>query len=116
MYILSLYQKIYLNKIENDMNHSKKIDKAMKAFIKFTKDLWIQEVTNDNFGEEIFRTYKQVAETMELYEKIKKKYDVIYKQKNIENNVKINKLLLVLLGVSVILNVLNFVALMILRR
>ena len=116
MYILSLYQKIYLNKIENDMNHSKKFDKAMKAFIKFTKDLWIQEVTNDNFGEEIFRTYKQVAETMDLYEKIKKKYDVIYKQKNIENNVKINKLLLVLLGASVILNVLNFVALMILRR
>lgn len=108
-YILVQYQKMYLNKLEVEFkNNSTSI---REKFIKFTKDLWIQEITNDDIGSELYKKYKKIVEIDKSYEKIKNKYDIVYKELNIEKDRKINKLILIALGLSLLLNIFNFIAL-----
>ena len=44
-YILNLYKKIYLNKLNVEFSNSKNINSTRKKFIEFTKTIWIQEIT-----------------------------------------------------------------------
>lgn len=109
-YILVQYQKIYLKKIEHEFKT--KTDKVREKFIKFTKDLWIQEITNDDIGSTMYKKYKQVSDLDKIYMNIKNKYDIAYKERNLEKENKINKIILIALVLSLILNIVNFIALM----
>lgn len=109
-YILNLYKKIYLKKIENELKKSNKIKKARKAFIEFTKNLWIQEITEDETGTLLNQKLQQVFELEKLYGEVKNKYDVLYKELNIEQDRKSTIIIAVILTVSLIINVLNFIA------
>ena len=48
----------------------------------------------------------------EWTEEVKNKFDVAYKQLNIEKVSKVNKIILVILGISLMLNIINFVTLL----
>lgn len=88
-YILNLYKKIYLKKLELEFKDSTKINKTRKKFIEFTKDLWIQEITEDVVGTGLNHKLQEVFELGRLYTEVKNKYDVLYKEFNIEKNSKI---------------------------
>lgn len=109
-YLLVQYQKIYLKKLENEFKETKKVSTAKEKFIKFTKRLWIQEITNDDVGTNIYKKARHVSEIEKLYASIKNKFDIAYKELNIEKTSKINKLILIILGISLILNIVNFIA------
>lgn len=111
-YILVQYQKIYLNKLENEFKQKNQSEKAREKFIKFTKNLWIQEITNDDIGSNLYKKYRQVAELEKKYVTIKNKYDIAYKELNIEKENKINKAILIALVVSLLFNIINFISLM----
>ena len=106
--IISLYQRIYLKKLEVDLKNSKDINKIRKKIIKITKEVLINEITNSTIGTIFYNKWKEVLELQEVYEGIKNNYDVIYKDINIEKTMKINKILLVVLVISLLLNVLLF--------
>lgn len=88
-YILNLYKKLYLKKLENDFQKIKYVKKARKQFIDFTKELWIQEVTDDQMGarfdNQLFKTFR----LDKFYKQLKNQYDVMYKEYNIEKNHKV---------------------------
>ncbi len=48
----------------------------------------------------------------EIYNNIKNKYDVIYKDSSVEKENKVNKVILIALSVSLLLNVINLFVLM----
>lgn len=48
----------------------------------------------------------------EIYNNIKNKYDVIYKDSSVEKENKVNKVILIALAVSLLLNVINLFVLM----
>ena len=110
-YILALYQKIYLKKIALEFKNSADISKTRKKFIQFTKNLWIQEITEDEIGTLFYHKLKEVFELDNLYYDIKNKYDVLYKEFNIEKNAKYNIIIAVILIASLVFNILNFWAL-----
>ena len=110
-YILNLYKKIYLKKIERGLIKSSKIKKARKEFVEFTKSLWIQEISDDETGTLLNKKMQEVFELDKLYGEVKSKYDVLYKELNIEKNKRATVVIAVILGVSLIFNILNFVVL-----
>ena len=85
-YILNLYKKIYLKKLGFEFSNSKNVKKARKKFIEFTKKIWIQEITEDEAGTIINHRLNEVLELDSLYLSTKNKYDVLYKDLNIEKN------------------------------
>lgn len=105
--LICLYQRIYLKKLENNFQEKDSI----KQFSKFTKEIWTHEITNSQTGTMFFNKWKEVFELKSIYNQIKSKYDLIYKELNVDNNVKINKVISIALIVSLALNVINFIAL-----
>ena len=111
-YILNLYKKIYLKKLELEFKNPKKVKKARKKFIDFTKNLWIQEITEDETGTMLNHKMQEIFEIEKLYEEVKAKYDILYKELNIEKNKKATIIIAIILVASLIFNILNFLALM----
>lgn len=111
-YILNLYKKIYLKKIELEFKDITKIKKARKKFVEFTKNLWIQEITEDETGSLLNDKLQEVFELDKLYSEVKNKYDILYKELNIEKEKKTSIVIALVLMISLVLNVLNFMVLM----
>ena len=94
--------------LKQDIN----VKSARKKFMDFTKNLWIQEVTNDDVGTLYYHNLRKVLELDNLYLEAKNRYDVLYKEMNIEKNTKANRVIIVILLASLIIGLLNFKALM----
>ena len=110
-YILNLYKKIYLKKIDNEFKKGRNVRKARKKFIEYTKKLWVQEITEDETGTLLNHKLQEVFEMEKLYSEVKSKYDVLYKELNIEKNRRSTIIIAVILVVSLIFNILNFIVL-----
>ena len=107
-YILNLYKKIYLKKLQLEFKKTNKLKKARKKFVEFTKKLWIQEITEDETGTILNHKLQDVFELEKLYNEVKNKYDILYKEKNIEKNTNSIILIVIILGITLALNILNF--------
>ena len=110
-YIFNLYKKIYLRKIELELKDIKKIKKARRKFVEFTKNLWIQEITEDETGTLLNDKMQEVFELDKLYNQVKYKYDILYKELNFEKERKATIVMAIILLISLLLNILNFMAL-----
>lgn len=108
-YILNLYKKIYLRKIELEFKDITKIKKARRKFVEFTKNLWIQEITEDETGTLLNDKMQEVFELDKLYNEVKNKYDILYKELNIEKERKSTIIVTIILMISLLLNLLNFI-------
>ena len=108
-YIFNLYKKIYLKKIELEFKDMSKVKNARKRFVDFTKNLWIQEITADETGTLLNEQLQEVLELNQLYAQVKNKYDILYKEQNFEKERKTTMAMAVLLVISLILNIINFI-------
>lgn len=106
-YILAIYTKIYLTKINLDFTNGHEIKKVRQEFIKFTQTLWINEVTSEDIGSLFYQNLKEVLELNTLYFDTKNKYDILYKNMNIEKATKSNFAIAIILVISLIINVIN---------
>ena len=106
-YILAMYTKIYLKKINLEFRQGTNIKKARKEFINFTQSLWINEVTFEDTGSLYYQYLKEVLELNQIYFDTKNKFDILYKEMNIEKSARNNMLIAILLLLAVILNVIS---------
>ena len=111
-YILRLYQKIFLKNINNQFKSYDKIIHIRKNFIDFTKTLWAKEITNDDTGSLYYRMLGNTFELDEQFEQIRKKYEIIYKDLDIEKNNRNYSIMVMLLILSLILNTFTIIAYM----
>lgn len=111
-YILTLYQKMFLKKLNSDFKEYEKISKMRTNFIKFTKQIWEKEITLDDTGSLYYKTIKKTLELDELYDEIRTKYEIIYKDLNIEKNNSYYSIIIILLIFSLIFNTVNILFLM----
>ena len=107
-YILGLYLKVYLKKLNNDFKTGKDIEKTRKDFIFFTKNVWIQEITADDIGSLYYTYLKEVLELDRLYNEVKNKYNILYSELKIEKNENVSKLIIAVLVVILLFNIINF--------
>lgn len=110
-YIFELYKKIYLKKMSLDFKNATKMKNVRKEFINFTKNIWIQEVTEDESGTLFSYRIRECLGLEQLYNEVKNKYDVLYKELNIERNRNLTIVISVVLVASLIFNILNFMLL-----
>ena len=110
-YILNLYKKLYLKDMEQKFKKKSNISKAKKQFIEFTKKVWEQEITEDETGTLLSNKLQEVFELDTLYNQVKNKYDVLYKQLNFEKEKKSTIIMITILVISLIINIINFIVL-----
>ena len=106
-YILAMYTKLYLKKINLEFRQGTRIKQTRKEFIKFTQTLWINEVTSEDTGSLFYQYLKEILELNTIYFGTKNKYDVLYKELNIEKNTKINIAIVILLVATLVINAIS---------
>ena len=109
IYILSLYLKVYLKKLNYEFKEGKEIEKTRKKFIDFTKNLWIQEITSEDIGSLYYTYLKDVLEIEKIYNDVKNKYNILYSELKIEKNEKMSGFIFLILIVTLITNIINFI-------
>lgn len=108
-YILAMYTKIYLTKINLEFCQGLNIGKTRKEFIEFTQTLWINEVTLEDTGSLFYQNLKEVLELNTSYFDTKNKYDILYKEMNIETSAKNNIAITAILVITLIINAINII-------
>lgn len=111
-YLLVLYKKIYLKKMNLEFKRTKNFQKTRNELLEFTKTIWMQEVTNDSEGSKIYEKWKEILELEYLYQETKNKYDIVYKDLNIEKTGKSNYYIIVVLVLILMFNIINFITFM----
>ena len=108
-YILAVYTKINLTKINLEFSQGTRIKKTRKEFIDFTQTLWINEVTLEDTGSLFYQSLKEVLELNTIYFDTKNKYDILYKEMNIETSAKNNVAITIILIITLIINAINII-------
>ena len=108
-YIFELYRKLYLKKLNNEFGMANKSEDLKEKFIGYTQKIWIEEVTNEELGSELDRRWRTVLGNNAIYAQVKQKYDILYKNINIEKTTRSNRWIAIILAVLVLINIINYV-------
>lgn len=111
-YILELYKKVLLKKLNSDFNKTSNFKDVEEDFLNFTKKLWIQEVTNDEFGRQLCKKWNENLGVEEIFLRLKNKYDILYKKYNIEKISEKNGRLVIAIVVMIVISVINMLLLL----
>ena len=111
-YIITLYQRIFLMRLDSEFKEIEKLKTLRNEFLKFTKQIWEKEITLSDTGSSYYTSLKTTLDLEGLYNESKNKYEIIYKDLNIEKNNRYYMILIVILIFSMFLNLLNVLALM----
>lgn len=112
MYILQLYKKFHIQKLIEEYKTATKVKSLRKEFLNFTQNVWTQEITTDNIGVMLCNSWTKKLDLEKTYWRLKNEYDILYKEANIEKTAKSNKIIMIVLITSLILNIINFVILL----
>ena len=112
MYILQLYQKNTYSKLIEQYKSAVKVKNLRKEFLDFTHNIWLQEITTDDIGGLLCNSWSEELELEKIYWKFKNEYDILYKEANIEKTAKSNKIIMIVLITSLLLNIINFIVLL----
>ena len=108
-YILSLYLKVYLKKLDYEFKKGKNLNDVRRKFVEFTKGLWIQEITSEDMGSLLYHDIKEILEIEELYIDVKSKYNLFYSEQKIEKTEKMSGIIVAILIATLVFNILNFI-------
>ena len=108
-YILSLYLKVYLKKLNYEFKEGKNLEGTRKKFVDFTKKVWIQEVTSDDVGSLYYNYLREALEIEKAYHEVKNKYNILYSELKIEKNEKMTGFIVIVLIATLIFNIINFI-------
>ena len=106
-YLLTLYKKIFLNKLNYEFK--KKFKNAQNGLLDFTKKIWIQDITNEEFGKTLETCWIENLDINSMYLKIKSEYDITYKKHNVEQLNKNNIITLVVVVTILIINIFTII-------
>lgn len=108
-YIFNLYKKIYLKKLNYELQQTNQFKVVKERFLNFAKKDWIYEITNDEMGK-IFEEYYEREQTLQqTFVKLKQEYDLLYKDYEIEKSKKSHKWILGIIIVMIVLNIINII-------
>ena len=111
-YILELYKKCLLKKLNSDFSKRKNFKEIEGKFLEFTEKLWIQEITNDEFGKALSNKWHGNLEIEEIFQKLKKEYDILYKRYNIEQTSEKNGKLATVVVITIVIGIINMILLL----
>ena len=112
-YIISLHQRYYLKKLNKEF---KKCNcKILNRFINFNNNIWISELTNDSFGQKMYKRCKEKLNLEELYLEAKNKYDIYYKKLKIDKYMLTNKVFVIISSICLLVGIANLISWQFLR-
>lgn len=101
LYILCLYKKFYLAKVNYELDRKD----CQQEFLSFTKNFLIEEISNDETESCLEKNWSEKLNIDRMFNKIKNKYDMLYKSTNVEKT-KIKQNIIILILIVIMLTIL----------
>ena len=101
LYILCLYKKFYLAKVNYELDRKD----CQQEFLSFTKNFLIEEISNDETESCLEKNWSEKLDIDRIFNKIKNKYDMLYKSTNVEKT-KIKQNIIILILIVIMLTIL----------
>ena len=101
LYILCLYKKFYLAKVNYELDRKD----CQQEFLSFTKNFLIEEISNDETESCLEKNWSEKLDIDSMFNKIKNKYDMLYKSTNVEKT-KIKQNIIILILIVIMLTIL----------
>ena len=70
-YLITLYKKLYVNKLLSDFEKTKKFEKIKEKLERFTEDIWIKSITQNEDGKMLKQKWEEKLHIQYKYEKLK---------------------------------------------
>lgn len=106
-FIYYLHQKVYLNKLNYEIKQAKNFENIKSRFITFAKADWIYEITNNLTGIVLDKYYRKELNLDETFIRLKSKYDLLYKDYEVNKTNIHNNWLIVIIGFIIIIGVIK---------
>lgn len=106
-FIFNLYKKIYLKKLNYELQQTNQFEQIKDKFLNFARKDWIYEVSNDEMGRILENHYEKEQILQEAFAKLKQQYDLLYKDYEIEKNKKSFKWIISIIVIMIIINLIN---------
>lgn len=101
LYILCLYKKFYLAKVNYELDRKD----CQQEFLSFTKNFLIEEISNDETESCLEKNWSEKLDIDRMFNKIKNKYDMLNKSTNVEKT-KIKQNIIILILIVIMLTIL----------
>lgn len=106
-FIYYLHQKIYLNKLNYEIKQARNFENIKSRFITFAKNDWIYEITNNLTGNILDKYFRKELALDETFMRLKSKYDLLYKDYEVDKTNKHHNLITVIIGGIVIIGLIK---------
>lgn len=108
-FIFNLYKKIYLKKLNYEFQKKEQFELVKKEFLSFAKKEWIYEVTYDEIGKVLEKYYAEEQILQNTFNKLKQKYDLLYKDYEINKNKQSNKWIIAIMIIMIMINLASII-------
>lgn len=106
-FLYCLHQKIYLKKLNYEFNKTKNFEKVKTRFIEFAKKSWIYEITNNPNGVILDKYFRKEQNLDDTFVRLKTKYDLLYKEYEVEKMNKHHKWIISIIGVIIVISLMK---------
>ena len=115
-FLLALYERLYLKKLTREFKINKKIQKTRKNFQNFMKELWSQEITEEEMGSLFYNKLRECFELDNLYLETLNTYDLAYQEENKNKTKRNNYFWWGTIIICMLLNIANLIVLLTLPK
>ena len=106
-FIYYLHQKIYLNKLNYEIKQARNFENIKSKFITFAKSDWIYEITNSLTGNILDKYFRKELALDETFARLKTKYDLLYKDYEVNKTNKKNNWIIITIGIVIIIGLIK---------
>lgn len=106
-FIYYLHQKIHLNKLNYEIKQARNFENIKSRFINFAKKDFIYEITNNSNGIILDKYYRREQNLDENFIRIKAKYDLLYKEYEIDKTNRRHKWIAIIIGIIIAINLIK---------
>lgn len=106
-YVIELYKKIYLNKIQLEMQSEENFEKSRVSFVKFTEKIFNLDETDKEEEKNLIEDWKKELKLEQSYIKVDNQFDLLYKNNKLNYNNDLVKFSIALFIVAIILGIIN---------
>lgn len=99
--------KIHLNKLNYEIKQARNFENIKSRFINFAKKDFIYEITNNSNGIILDKYYRREQNLDENFIRIKAKYDLLYKEYEIDKTNRHHKWIAIIIGIIIAINLIK---------
>lgn len=110
-YLLALYQKICFKKLINGFKNKRNIENSRKELNSFIQKMWMKEITKNETGASLYDECRRILDLENIYLETINTYDFAWKERKITTGLKFNKTIWIIIGLSLLMNIVNTIIL-----